>query len=616
MKKEVLMSMNIKHLIRFGFVGGVILMLFVSFSLPGSEAAMAKPWEKWDYSKEKPVRGGYFRTASASDVGLMNPNHWPVNDWGVIVLFFEKLLITKGDFLEEPWLIESFEFVDPLTCIFKLRKGITYTDGTIFNAEAVKYQMEWIQDKGNGCWSRAWLSPLKSTDVVDEYTVKFHFTKPWGSFLGIVASVPGFAMSPNALKADIMIKESKKVTRKVKQAKKKAAKAEKKAKAAKTKGDAKYKKAVAKAEKARKKATKLEKKASVLVEKVNKLKESDVNPVGTARYILEDRSSGNWIKVRRNPNWWYGKTMGHPDMPYFDGRIITVIPDPSVQLANFKAGKLDLMYPDKSRYASLSKDPRFKVYVSTLNWNVGLRFNHSRQPFNDIRMRKAVSHAIDRKALIAGLEFGMGRIASSFFPGDHWAHNPSLKLVNYDPELSKKLMAQAGYPDGVTIKGYMGNGSNNVSQTEAVKSMLDEVGIKWEVENLSPVAIDDRIKNLEYDLGENIYYYMFEPDLCVTNFYHPDGGWNHGRSNNQKAIELIEAGRREVDYVKRQKIYWQIEEALNENYEDVYLWWPMVVAAYSKQVSGYVFEGGHREHKEVWDRTHPLWFKEGKEPKR
>jgi ABC-type transport system substrate-binding protein len=71
-----------------------------------------------------------------------------------------------------------------------------------------------------------------------------------------------------------------------------------------------------------------------------------------------------------------------------------------------------------------------------------------------------------------------------------------------------------------------------------------------------------------------------------------------------------------VDYAKRQKIYWQIEEALNENYEDVYLWWPMVVAAYSKQVRGYVFEGGHREHKEVWDRTHPLWFKDGKEPKR
>jgi ABC-type transport system substrate-binding protein len=525
------MSLIEKHFLRFGLVGGVILALFVAFSLPGAEAATAKPWEKWDYSKEKPVRGGYFRSASAADVGLMNPNHWPVNDWGVIVLFFEKLVTTKGDFLEVPWLIESFEFVDPLTCVFKLRKGITYTDGTIFNAEAVKYQMDWIQDKSNGCWSRAWLSPLKSTDVVDEYTVKFNFTKPWGSFLGIVASVPGFAISPNALKADIMIKESKKVKRKAKQASKKAAKAEKKAEAAKTKGDAAYKKAVAKAEKARKRATKLEKKASVLAEKVKNLKESDSNPVGTAKYILEDRSSGNWIKVRRNPNWWYGKTVGHPDMPYFDGRIVTVIPDPSVQLANFKAGKVDIIYPAKSHYSSISKDPRFRVYVGTLNWNVGLRFNHSRPPFNDIRMRKAVSHAIDRKALIAGLEFGMARIASSFFPGDHWAHNPNLKPVTYDPELSKKLMADAGHAKGITIKGHMGNDTGSVSLTEAVKSMLAEVDIKWEVDNLSTAAGDDRVKNVEYDLATNVYVYMFEPDLCVTNFYHPDGGWNRHRTH-------------------------------------------------------------------------------------
>jgi ABC-type transport system substrate-binding protein len=587
------MSSIIKHVLRFVLVGGVLLALFVSFSLPGPEAATAKPWEKWDYSKEKPVQGGYFRSASAVDVGLMNPNHWPVNDWGVIVLFFEKLVTTKGDFLEVPWLIESFEFVDPLTCVFKLRKGITYTDGTIFNAEAVKYQMDWIQDKSNGCWSRAWLSPLKSTDVVDEHTVKFHFTKPWGSFLGIMASVPGFAMSPNALKADIMIKESKKIKRKAKQAKKKAAKAEKKAKAAETKGDAEYKKAVAKAEKARKRATKLEKQASALVEKVKNLKESDGNPVGTAKYILEDRSSGNWIKVRRNPNWWYAKTVGHPDMPYFDGRIVTVIPDPSVQLANFKAGKVDVIYPAKSHYASLSKDSRFRVYVGTLNWNVGLRFNHARPPFNDIRMRKAVSHALDRKALIAGLEFGMARIASSFFPGDHWAHNPHLKPVKYDPELTRKLMADAGHAKGITIKGHMGNDSNSVSLTEAVKSM-----------------------HIEYDLATNVYVYMFEPDLCVTNFYHPDGGWNHGRSNNRKVIKLIDEGRREVDFAKRQKIYWQIEEALNENYEDVYLWWPMVISAYSKQVSGFVFEGGLKEHKEVWDRSHPLWFKDGKEPQR
>ena len=76
-------------------------------------------------------------------------------------------------------------------------------------------------------------------------------------------------------------------------------------------------------------------------------------------------------------------------------------------------------------------------------------------PCKDIRVRKAISHAIDRKALIAGVDFGLGRPASCNYPEDHWCHNPSLKPVNYDPAFSKKLLDQAGYKNGLTIRGYM-----------------------------------------------------------------------------------------------------------------------------------------------------------------
>ena len=108
---------------------------------------------------------------------------------------------------------------------------------------------------------------------------------------------------------------------------------------------------------------------------------------------------------------------------------------------------------------------------------------------------------------------------------------------------------------------------------------------------------------------------MFEPDLCVTNFYDPKGSWNRGRSNNQKVIELIHEGRKESNFAKRQKIYHEIEKQLYDNYEDIWLWWPNVPRVYSKYIKGYEFEG-HLQHKEVWDRTHPLWFKDGKEPRR
>ena len=62
-----------------------------------------------------------------------------------------------------------------------------------------------------------------------------------------------------------------------------------------------------------------------------------------------------------------------------------------------------------------------------LNWVVGMRFNHKEGPCKDIRVRKAISHALDRKALINGVAFGLGVPASGPFPYQHWAHNPDSK---------------------------------------------------------------------------------------------------------------------------------------------------------------------------------------------
>ncbi len=526
-----------------------VLVLFAAVILiaPAWGAGKAKPWAVWDYSKEKPVRGGYYRTAGALDVGLLNPNHWPVNDWLVINFFFEKLLITDGNYRPVPWMIESWDYPDPLTCIMKLKKGITYHDGAKFNAAALKYQIDYIKDKRNGCWSRAWIAPVKSIEVVDEYTVKWTFKKQWAAFLGIVANVPGYMISPNILKED--------------------------------------------------------------VEKKNKI--SDTKPVGTGQWILEDRSPGNYIKAKRNPNWWFGKSIGHPDMPYFDGRIQTIIPDPSVQLANLRAGKIDTMTLSKSQYQEAKNDKNLAVYVSPVNHVRAMRFNLAKGPCKDIRVRQAISHAIDRRALIAGTEFGLGRIASCMYPEDHWAHNPNLKPVSYDLELSKKLLAEAGYPNGLTVKGYMYNTPIAMNWTEAIKHMLAQVGITWQVDSLDPVAASDRMKNLEYDFAIGGWTWIYDPDLMATGLYDPNGGFNYGRSHNEKAIALIRAGRKELNLAKRQKIYWELEKVLYDNYEDAWLFWEMWPLAYSKNVRGYNYKMAVR-HKEIWSWSHPLWFKNGK----
>ena len=222
------------------FLTGVLRCCWNNAPAPGGKAHYRKGMGRkagmeWGtkYWPTKPVRGGIYNMAGPLYIGLMNPNHWPVNDWLAINLMYEKLIITDGNYRPTvPWLAESWKYLNEVTVIMKLRQGVLFHDGSPFNAESLKYQMEWIMDAKNGAWSRSWLEPVASIEVVDPYTVKWNFKRPWAGFLGIMANVPGYAISAKALKADVALRESKQLAGQVEREKKNVADAEKETTAA------------------------------------------------------------------------------------------------------------------------------------------------------------------------------------------------------------------------------------------------------------------------------------------------------------------------------------------------------------------------------------------------
>jgi len=593
-----------------------LCLLMSPFVLPvmGQESSQAKTaWMEYGekYWPTKPVQGGVYRIAASKYVGLMNPNHWPVNSWIPINFIYDRLIWINGEYKPStPFMAESWEYVDPVTIIMRLRKGVQFHDGSFFNAQGFKYQIDWIKNKKNGAWTRAWLKPIKKVEVVDEYTVKLHTKSPWAGAFGILNSVPGMVISAKALKGDVALGGAKKLAKKAKAAETKAVKAEAEAKKAVSKGGAEADKAKKKAEKARMTAMAARKKADDVAAKAKGAQNLDTHPVGSGPYMLDTAKPGNYLLLKRNPNWWFGKHVGRPDMPYFDGIKFPIIPDPSIQLANLKAGKVDEMDINKSQYETVKNDPRLTVHVNPVPHVNYLFFNHAKGVCQDIRVRKAISHAVDRKALIAGTQFGLARIASCLYPVDHWAHNPNLKPVAYDPELSKKLLAEAGYARGLKIKGNVPNNPESQSVGVAVKDMLARVGINWQLEALDTVAISDRLKNLEYNILFGTWPWVHDPDLAATGMYHTQGGFNYGRSANQKAIELIEAGREMVDPDQRQKNYFKLEKVLYDNYEDAWLWYSMEIRAWRKNVMGWNNKM-YLKHREAFRWTHPLWFKDG-----
>ena len=598
-----------------------ILLIGLAVSLPaqadqkGTKAKwvwtkeIPKPmWWTWgdEYSKDKPVPGGILKVASTRYVGMMNPHHWPINDFNVIMQIYEGRMNFDGQYRQlNPWLVESWEVLTPTTMLVKYREGVRYHDGSPLNAESIKYLLDWINDPKNGTWSRGLMKKFKTWQVADEHTLRWETYEPWGTF---PVGWMGILVSAEALKNDVLLKDYQSLSRKARTLEKKAVKAESKADKA---SGAKKSKLAKKAKKARKSAEKMKQKVAELAEKTRDLKNTDVHPVGSGPFRFEDASPGNYVKLKRYDDWWFGQSNGKPEMPYFDGVTYTVIPDPAIQLANLRAGKIDQMTVNKSQYRMLKNDRRLNVYTHPQNTTFGLFLNNTKGPGKDIKVRKAIAHAIDRKALIHGTQFGLARPAAGLFPGDHWAHNPKLKPVPYDPELSKKLLAEAGYADGLTLTGYMQSDPNSQTISVAIKSMLTKVGIDWKVDALSPVAAVDRFKNLEFDLARGVNPLIQDPDQAVYRFYHPDGGFFFNRVDATKTGPLIDKGRFIVDERERKKIYNALEEELYNNYTDIWLWWEIEVVARRKVIQGHnhdMFLKGRN----CYVNSHPLWFKDGK----
>ena len=603
--------MKKKHGKRWGKMG-IIFLLVTVISATGVFAESSgididNGWMEWGeaYWPAKPVSGGIIRAASPFYIGVMNPNHFPVMDWVSMGLMYEKLVNHDAHYKPtQPWLAESWEYLDDVTVKMSLRQGVIFHDGSAFTAQGFKYQMEWILDRKNGAWTRSWLEPLKSVEVVDDHTLIWHFKRPWGAFLGTMASVPGFAISPDALKKDHALSETKRLKRRLVSLERKMKKAEKML--SKDETDETIKKADA----ARKNVTDIESSIAELEVLAKDATSLDTNPIGTGQFMLERNSPGNYIKLRSNPNWWFGKSIGIPEMPYVEGIKVSVIPDPSVRLASLKAGELDSVILNPFQYRLVEKAPRLNTRIQQLNWLVWLMLNQSEGPCKDIRVRKAISHAIDRKALIVGTQSGLGRRASCIFPDKHWAKSPTLKPVTYDPKLSKKLLAEAGYANGLTLKGVTSNLPEAQSFTKAVMAMLEKVGIRWDVEFLGIAGLAEPLMKCDYDMAGGLFPWIFEPDLISSALYMPDGVLNYGRNNNPEVINLIKSGRQEVDEAKRTQIYNQLEQVLYDNYMDIYLWYPSVVIAANKNLSGFN-EEMYQKYGEAYIWTHPTWFKDG-----
>lgn len=310
--------------------------------------------------------------------------------------------------------------------------------------------------------------------------------------------------------------------------------------------------------------------------------------VGTGPFEFSSWSFNNQLVLTRNEDYWKGAS-GLP------GVVIKIIPDTETQSMMFESGELDILDLD---YAADSADrftetypyqivqgPRVGIVYFTMNFN--------KEPFQDVRVRKAVQMSIDRQAILDALYGGRGQVEQGIFPHGLIGFNPDQEEIKYDPEAAKALLAEAGYADGFDMEIAADSSASDTMTMalEIVSDQLAEVGIRAEIKNYDESTWLETRKSGElgsfmstwsadYNDPDNFIYTFFgnEEKTRIRSINYPD----------TEVMERVAKARTIVNEDERLAEYKALEEKLI--HEDA-AWVPMFsrlhLFAVSKRVQGF-----------------------------
>jgi peptide/nickel transport system substrate-binding protein len=197
------------------------------------------------------------------------------------------------------------------------------------------------------------------------------------------------------------------------------------------------------------------------------------HPVGTGPFRFKDWVQGDRVELERNPDYWGAQ-------PKLASVTFKFISDPAAATASLLAGDIDAFpqFPAPEAVDRFKSDARFAVHIGTTEGKVILALNEARKPFDDIRVRRALAYAIDRRALIDGAQSGFGApIGSHYVPGDP-GYVDLTGAYPYDPDKARALLAEAGVPAGTIITIALPPRTYARRGGEIIAAMLEQVGLK------------------------------------------------------------------------------------------------------------------------------------------
>jgi peptide/nickel transport system substrate-binding protein len=333
------------------------------------------------------------------------------------------------------------------------------------------------------------------------------------------------------------------------------------------------------------------------------------HPVGTGPYRFVEWKTDQKIVLEANPDYWEGA-------PHIKRFVMRIIPDQASGFLSLLKGEVDAIgawtssslsaeqfarQTDRKEFTRAYRKLQSQQFVYTyIGWNLGNPF------FQDVRVRKALTMAIDRNAIIQNVVYGFGQPCTGpFVPGSP-AYNPDVKPLAFDPVAAKKLLAEAGWKDtdgdGILDKVINGKktpfrfklftNQGNVSRERIatiVQQQLKEIGVAVEPQIMEWTALlSQYIDKKKYDAMIMGWQFNPEPD-CYLSWHSSQMGehqYNQVGYQNPEVDRLLVQGRETMNPQKRTMIYRRIHKILADDVAATFLYVPDALAAVHQRFKG------------------------------
>ncbi len=307
-----------------------------------------------------------------------------------------------------------------------------------------------------------------------------------------------------------------------------------------------------------------------LIYDVDSVDKENTNPVGTGPFAITNWDREGKIELAANENYWGGK-------PKLDSVTVTVIPDGNAQAMALDNGEVDLCFQlPTENVRQFEGNDKFVI-----NKNLGSRsqmvyFNLKNEFLSDLNLRKAITMAVDRKALADVINKGDSQAATAMFPASF--DFGQVDGIAYDAEGAKKTLADAGYTDsdgdGVLDKGgkplklriitYGAHGSLLPTFAEAMQDALKQVGIATDISLNEYSAHTDLLKSGDFDIAisSNIMAPALDPQYFADILFRTGADYNYGKYSNAKVDELVAKLDAEFDTAKRVELAKEMQKQI------------------------------------------------------